>query len=189
MTTGNGVECITKAERSDLLKVVRAREKVAKNATESRAAEIRADFERQLATIYKPEDDPVWETAHKECEAIQQEAQARVMQRCRELGIPEWAAPGVAVGWYSRGENATAKRRTELRRVAYSRIEAIAKTAKTEIERASVDVQTKLISDGLRTEAARTFLEQMPSAESLMPRLNLGEIEKLLPPPKSVDDD
>jgi hypothetical protein len=173
-------ERITKAERADLLKVVRARERVAKSATSSRAADIKADFERQLAMIYKPEDDPIWKKLHQEADQIAQQCQAQVEQRCRKLGIPGWAAPGLHLSWYERGENASAKRRVELRRVAYSRIEAIEKTAKAEIERASVEIQTQLIADGLLTSAAKTFLEQIPSAENLMPRLELGEIEKLL---------
>jgi hypothetical protein len=173
-------ERITKAERADLLKVVRARERVAKNATISRAADIKADFERQLARIYKPEDDPIWEKLHQEADRIAQQCQAQVEQRCRDLGIPGWAAPGLHLLWYERGENGSAKRRVELRKVAYTRIEAIEKAAKAEIERASIEIQTRLIADGLRTSAAKTFLEQIPSAEALMPRLELGEIEKLL---------
>lgn len=185
----NDDERITKAERSDLLRVVRARERIAKNATITRAAQIKADFERQLATIYKPEDDPIWEKLHQEADAIVQQCQAKVEQRCRELGIPHWAAPGIACGWYGRGENASAKRRVELRKVAYTRIDAIEQAAKTEIERASVQIQTNLIADGLRSAAAKTFLEQMPSAEALMPTLELGAIEKLLPLPAQAPDE
>jgi hypothetical protein len=173
-------QSMTKAERADLFKLVRARERVAKTATSGRAAELKADFEQQLATRYTPDDDPVWKEAYRIAEEAEKVSQAQVEQRCKELGIPEWAAPEVRMIWYGRGENAVKERRQELRKVAYSRIEAIEKAAKAEIERTSVDIQTKLIATGLASQLAKTFLEQMPSAEELMPKLALGEIEKML---------
>ena len=51
--------------------------------------------------------------------------------------------------------------------------------SKTEIERVSVEQQTALISDGLTSTAAQAFLEQMPSAEALMPTLDMGQIKAL----------
>jgi hypothetical protein len=171
---------ITKAERADLLKLVRARERIAKNATGSRAADLKADFEQQLAATYAPADDPIWDKVHQAAEEVVKQCQDQVEQRCKELGIPQWAAPHMNLSWWSRGENAFKERRAELRKVAYSRIDAIEKAAKAEIEQTSVDIQTKLIATGLESGAAKTFLEQMPSAESLMPRLELGAIEKLL---------
>ncbi len=52
--------------------------------------------------------------------------------------------------------------------------------ANTKIERASVLSQTALISDGLTSEAAHAFLEQMPTAESLMPLLDIEQMKTLV---------
>jgi hypothetical protein len=95
-----------------------------------------------------------------------------------QLGIPEAFRPRIGgVSWIQRGENAVAGRRTELRRVARSRIDALTAAAKVEIERRSVDVQTTLISGGLESEEAKAFLETMPTPEQLMPPVALTEIE------------
>ena len=52
--------------------------------------------------------------------------------------------------------------------------------AKTAIEQFSLDSQTELISEGLSSEAAKMFLEQLPSAEALMPVLDLKQVQGLL---------
>ena len=52
--------------------------------------------------------------------------------------------------------------------------------ARTEIERHSVDAQTALIADGLSSDVAREFLENMPAVEALMPPLDAPEIKQLL---------
>ena len=43
-----------------------------------------------------------------------------------------------------------------------------------------VESQTELISDALTSEAAKAFLEQLPSAEALMPMLELKQVQGLL---------
>jgi hypothetical protein len=45
----------------------------------------------------------------------------------------------------------------------------------------SLEVQTKLIESGLRSSEAKVFLDSMPTAEQLMPALELREIEGRLP--------
>ena len=67
------------------------------------------------------------------------------------------------------------QRRTELRWVAKTEVDALEARAKTEIERVSVEQQTALISDGLTSVAAQAFLEQMPTAENLMPVLDMEQ--------------
>ena len=46
----------------------------------------------------------------------------------------------------------------------------------------ALDTQTELLRDGLESGAAIKFLESMPTAESLMPQLAVGEIEKQIGP-------
>ena len=172
---------MTRGERTDLATLIRRREKLYKTAVEQRAAELMADFEKQISTIFKYDDDETWKAAYATATEAVEKARREVVQRCAELGIPPEFAPDISPpGWYGRGENAAASRRSELRRVAKTRIVALAAAAKTAIERASVDQQTTLISGGFTSDAAHAFLEQMPSAESLMPLLKVDQIEGLL---------
>ena len=139
-----------------------------------------ADFERQLGAIYSFDDDETWAAANTAAKQAVEDAQAVIAERCRELGIPKQFAPNIHMAWYGRGENAVGARRTELRRMATTRIAALEKAARTAIESHSVEAQTELIAGGLTSEAAKLFLTNMPSAETLMPKLDATEIKGLL---------
>jgi hypothetical protein len=171
---------MTARERQDLARLVRQRAKVEKAGAAQRRAEIMADFEQQLASIYTPDDDAAWKAMHEAAEQATTEANAAIAERCAELGIPKQFRPSISTYWYGRGENALKDRRAELRRVAVTRLDALEKAARTEIERASVEAQTALVADGLTTEKARTFLEALPSIGALMPALDVSEIRGLL---------
>lgn len=176
MTDGNGA--MTSAERSDLLKVVRQRERVAKAGAAQRAAELLADFEQQLARRYSFDEDDVWRAAYQAAREAVDEAQRKVAARCEELGIPGQFAPEIfGPSWTMRGENAVTSRRVELRRVASTRLAALEKAAKAAIERRSLEVQERLIVGGLASAEARGFLDSIPAVESLMPPLQLAELE------------
>lgn len=176
-------EGMTKSDRDELAKLVRRREKLAKVDTDRLAAERLADFEHQMASVYRPADDEVWRELHAEAAAAVAEATERLATRCRELGIPDEFQPHIDMWWSGRGENAAANRRAELRAVAKTRIDAEAKRAKTEIERHSLEVQTTLVAGGLASEEATRFLASMPSAAELMPATpTVAEIESSLVP-------
>jgi hypothetical protein len=159
---------MTKAERDELIKLVRRREKLAMSDVDRVAAERLADFEQQMASIYAPADDSRWAELHAQAATVVREADAALAERCRELRIPERFRPGLSLGWYERGENASAQRRAELRTVAKTRIDAMAKAAKVEVERQSIAVQTELVASGLSSGEARAFLATMPTAEVLV---------------------
>jgi hypothetical protein len=173
-------DAMTRRERDDLARLVRRREHVAKTGASERSAELLADFERQMATIYKAEDD-AWKDVTIEAKRLVAEADAEIARRCRELGIPEDLRPGLQLGFYGRGQNASRERRAELRQVAARRIAAIEKQARSEIERASVEIQTQLLAGGLETDAARSFLAAMPTIDALMPPLDAEAVAKGLP--------
>lgn len=63
--------------------------------------------------------------------------------------------------------------------LARTQVDAMIKTGKRKVEEISLDVQTRIIASGL-TEQAKEFLEAMPTPEQLMPRLDLGTLEKML---------
>jgi len=171
---------MTSRERRDLAQLVRRREKVAKSATRQRAAELTADVEAQLSAEYG-QDDARWATVTAAARVAVAKADAEVERICVEIGVPPEFRPGLHLGWYGRGQNASASRRNELRRVATTRIEALEAAARAEIERRSVEVQTELLAGGLTSSDARAFLLAMPGAEQLMPTMPLGELEAAVP--------
>jgi hypothetical protein len=174
---------MTNRERTDLISLCKQRARVAKQMAGHRAAELMADFEARLATEYAWDDDETWAEAHRITDDAIADANAMITQRCRDLGIPKRFAPSIDGFWRGRGENASKQRREELRRVARTRIDAMTKGAQTQIDRAALEVQTYLVSEGLESAAARQFLESgMPTVESLMPSLAVPEVEKLLGP-------
>ncbi len=176
---GTKPSTMTRAERTDLGALIRRREKLLKTAAKQRAAELMANFEKQISTIFSYDDDEIWKAAQASAEQAVEEANAVIAQQCHKLGIPPEFAPDISMAWYGRGQNASNQRRTELRRVAKTEIDALEARAKTEIERVSVEQQTALISDGLTSVAAQAFLEQMPTAETLMPVLDMEQIKAL----------
>lgn len=178
---------MTKADREKLAQLVRRREKLAKGDVDRVAAERLADFEQQAASIYRVDDDEVWAEQMRIVDEAIADAQVRVAERCRELGVPDWTAPSIRAGWHTRGENASKVRVAELRRVAKTRIDALAEAAKVEIERASLDVQTQLIAGGLDSDEARAFLDAMPTPQQLMPALTVMEIEAADPRASKYD--
>lgn len=168
---------MTRRDREDLLKLARLQERVARTSAEQRSAELLADFEQQLSSIYSYDQDAVWRKLAEEAIAAVNEADQRIAERCRELGIPARFRPGLNVSWYGRGENALHSRRTELRATARTRIAALEKDAKAKIQQRSVEVQTALMAGGLQTAEARAFVQSMPTAAELMPPLDVRALE------------
>ncbi len=171
---------MTRSERTDLAALVRQRAKLYKTAAKQRAKELVADFEKQLTTIFSYDDDETWKAAYASAEQAVKGAEIAVAERCRELGIPTQFAPGISMGWRGQGEQGSKERRADLRRMAKTQIDALEAAAMTRIDEASVDQQTALVTDGLTSEAAHLFLEQMPTAENLMPVLDVDEVKTLL---------
>lgn len=175
---------MTKGERNELAKVARLRARVAGANVAQRQAELLAEIEEQLSAEYRF-DDAAWADVTTEANRAIAEADAAVSQRCRDLGIPDRFRPSLTIGWYSRGENAAAARRTELRALAKARVEADAKAAKLVIANREADVLTEIIAGGLETDAARRFLDSIPTAHELMPAFTLAELQPVAPANRS----
>jgi hypothetical protein len=181
---------MTRTEREDLLKLARARGRVARAEAAAVTARRKADFEAQLATKYKWDCDAVWKQAYVDADAALAQANETVRRRCRELGIPLQFAPSITGGyWLERGENAIKERRAELTRVAHRRFEHWEKEAKLAIERQAVEVQAQLVAGGLESAEAKAFLEAMPTADQLIPRLTVEEAQRLLPGRLNAQED
>lgn len=174
-TPAEKLPAITKSEQADLLKLIRARERLHKAHAAERKAALIADLEGKLSAIYHYDNDDTWEAAMDEAERVVAECQAKVAARCAEMGIPAEFAPGIAVGWYGRGQTTCRHRRAELRKRGLAKIDELERKALVEITRLSVEAQTEVISHGIRSEAAVAFLQTLRPAEAVM--LPLGEDE------------
>jgi hypothetical protein len=164
---------MTRRDRDDLAKVVRLRAKVAKEAAAQRKADLLADFEAQLASEYAYDDDETWRQATEAAQQAVQVAEKLIAERCAELGIPKRFRPGLNVYWHGRGENASRERRAELRTVAKTRLDAMEKEARATIDARAADIQAKILAGGLETAEARAFAASLPTAEALMPPLDI----------------
>lgn len=171
---------MSKGERDQLLALVKKRERVMKTKAQERSATLLAEFDAQSAKVHHWDDDEVWARVKEGADAAIEAAQVAIAARCVELGIPPEFAPGLSMFWHGRGHNAVAERRAELRRAAKSRIEAIQRDAMAKIEGLSLDAQTHIIAHGLESDAAKAFLENMPMIESLMPAVQITDIQKLI---------
>jgi hypothetical protein len=168
---------ITKAERAELAQAVRLQCKVARAGLEARKAELLADFEEQLATRFAFTDDR-WSALTQAALCAVDEADTRIAIICEELGIPSEFRPALQLEWWDRGENATAKRRSELRRVAITRLDAMLRAAKVKVDQIEAELRIDLVARGLTTNLGREFLASVPGVTELMPHLELHAVEE-----------
>jgi hypothetical protein len=175
---------ITRAEREDLQRLVRQREKVLKSSAKQRSAELIADFENQMGSEYSFDQDEIWAKATEAAQREVKKAQSQVAARCRELGIPDRFAPSLSLNWRHRGyDNLLDKRKAELRRMAQTQITAIETRAIVEIETSCLEAQTKLAVAGCTSDTAKAFIDNLPSVERLMQPLSFAEIAGEADPP------
>ncbi len=70
-------DLMTKSEIKDLGVLTRKQERAAKAKVDERGAELWADFERQMATIYHWDDDDVWAEASEAARKATDEAKTK----------------------------------------------------------------------------------------------------------------
>jgi hypothetical protein len=167
---------MTQRDRDKLAGLARKRAKVSKQMVAERQKVLLADVEDQLSAEYDFGDE-VWADITRQAQAEVAKADAKFAEICRSWGVPEDFRPGLNLMWYSRGKNAAAGRRAELRKLAHARIEAAGQTAKVTIDIKLLEVETELVRDGLDSAQAHAFLASMPSADELMPRVDIGSLE------------
>lgn len=171
---------MTKAERDDLVRLIKQRERVAKTAAEQRSAAMLAEFEQSVTKLHSWATDDVWNAAVGAAVAAAKKANEEIDARAAELGIPSEFRPSLTYSWNRRGESELGTRRTELRRLAQAEITALEKVARVQIEQASVQAQTEVIANGLSSEAAIEFLSRLPAIETMMPVLDVMHIQAKL---------
>ena len=170
-------EPMTKADRANLERLARKRAKLAESNIGERVKVLRADVEDHLSAQHKF-DDELWADVNREALQAVARADAQVAAVCARLGIPEDLRPSIGISWYSRGKNALASRRTELRKLANARIDAAAESAKVAIRTNLLQVETELIRGGLESAEAVAFVDAMPTPEQLMPGVDLPALER-----------
>lgn len=110
--------------------------------------------------------------------------QSQLAARNRKLGISARFAPSISLDWHHRGYgNLLEKRRKELRKMAQTAIAAKEQKAKVQIELSCLEAQEKIAVAGLTSDAAREFIEALPSIGDLMPLLSFNEVAGEADPP------
>lgn len=168
---------MTKGERDELLRLVRARERVLKSAAEQRSAELLVEFESKLSKTFRFDETENWKAAAQRVQGAAVALQEQMLAHLDSLGIPREFAPHIDLQWYNRGESASRQRREELRRLAKAQIAAAQQKAIVEVEKRSVEAQAQIVQHGLESEAALSFFGSMTPVESLMPTIDLKAIE------------
>ena len=125
---------MTRRERQDLSEIVKRRGRVTKASLETLAADREAEVERQLSAIHRADEDQ-WKAITTEAQRLVGEAAAQIARICDERGIPKEFRPRLHLNWWERGDNASASRRAELRKLAFARIDADRKAGLQLIER------------------------------------------------------
>jgi hypothetical protein len=171
---------LSRQETHDLSMIIKDRSKVLKAEVGRLASRHKADFEAQLATSYKWEEDDIWKEATEKAMEIVAQSQQMIEQRCLKLGIPVRYAPRLGISWQGRGENALNERRAELRRVAEAQNEAMAADAMVKIEKQSLDLRTQVVAMGVLSDNAKVFLESLAPVEEAMRALEFSDVEKRL---------
>jgi hypothetical protein len=186
---------LTRHEAHDLNMLLAKRTKVLIAEAEAQAERINAKLENQLATYYRFDQEKVWMEAKAAVDAAIDEANQKVQARCHELGIPSWARPEIGGGhWFSRGENALAARRQELRAAGQAKIKAMFKTAVARIERQEIELRTEVLSKGVLSAVGQQFLETLKPIGEAMDAVDVAALEHELEhrqenaPPRRLTD-
>jgi hypothetical protein len=79
---------MTKAERDDLIRLIKQREKVAKTAAEQRSAAMLAEFEQSVSKLHSWATDEVWKAAVEAAIEAAKKANEEIDKQAEQLGIP-----------------------------------------------------------------------------------------------------
>lgn len=171
---------VTRAEVHDLNMIIKERAKVLEGTVAEYKAKFIADFERQMAAIYRFDDDAVWKQIADEAAKLAQELNDKLQARSEELGIPKAFGPRIQWSWQARGEHLLKERQTELRRVAKAEAEAMATRALSDIRKEALDLRTQVLKSAELTASAVSFLETLRPVETRMKMLKFAAVERKL---------
>jgi hypothetical protein len=171
---------MTAGERSQLLGLIKKRERVTVAELKRRSAALLTAFEKEVAAKYNwGDEDADVAQAVAAAEAAITEANATLAARGRTLGYPDRLVPEVR-SYLKDKDREVRVWVDDLRRAAGREIAARERDAIARVERESLAAQTDLIAANLISKAARAFLEKLPPIEQLLPPVDVRRIEQLL---------
>lgn len=174
-------DVMTRAEATELAKVVRMQARVANRRIDELKAERLAEMEATLAAEFQHSDER-WSDLTREASQLVKALDAELAERCEALGLRPEFRPALTLGWYKRGQNGDAERRAELRKVGQTRIEADARAARTKVEQWQAGACAELVARHITSADARRFLSAMPIAEELVKAPAVAELEAIYNP-------
>jgi hypothetical protein len=168
---------MTAGERNELKALANERARLAMTQVRSLAADRLVELNRQLEATWAIEDFEInemwkelWETANA--------ANAKIAARCDELGIHPDLRPRIVTGFGRTPIDAT--RRAQLRQMVKDENEAAVRRAAHQIDTWKLETRTKLVREGLTSDAAMLFLESMPGAADLLPAVTADDLTRAL---------
>ncbi len=175
---------MSKSDIDTILRALKAKVNAAKANIIACRPKLIEEFEINLNVTYPPSGDPVWMDALNRVVKEYEIQRARVEARCRELNIPAKFRPALLrPGWSSSWKSSCSDfedLRVEMRRLANIQADNIIKSMLAQLETDSANIQYELAIHGCVTDAARQFLANLPTVESLIPKLRLSEVEALI---------
>lgn len=168
---------ITAGERRELRSVVRSQMKALRAEIKQRERELDAEIEVRLVEKYRDQDArsrelqakirkltaKANEQLHKLLEEFDDLSDGGVFRRVNDFNSP----------YISRNE----MKRDELRRALQAGMKAEISKAVISIDRQEADLLRDLAVDGLKSDAAKTFLARITTAQELLPPKRIVEIE------------
>jgi hypothetical protein len=171
---------LSSAEQTNLARLARLNRDGAIAGIKARTTDAIAEYEMKMAAEFSYDQREVWADLMHAAKARVSELDSLLAEDCRRLGIPQGFRPSISLGWHSRGENASAQRRSELRRVMATRLAAIEKAAIEEVEAGYRKIMTAVLSATLTSGQAAALLATMPSPEQLMPQIDYHSVKQSL---------
>lgn len=179
---------LSRQEAHDIGMLIKERARVLKSHAEEQAAAHLADFETQISKEYKFDQDEVWEKVSREAARVVTEANEKILERCKELGVPAPFAPSLELKWHRRGQNLMGERRAELRAKAKTAIEAMTRSAIRRIDQQAVDLRTQVVSSSILSEHGQMFLESLAPVQDSMQAISFSTIQKEIEAEKKKRD-
>lgn len=167
---------ISNAERTQLRSVIRQQFAVLRAEVEQRRAELVADLERELTGRFA-EHDKKWSDAIFLVTEAAREADRQANDTMRAVVGDDWVEREIVT---ARSVTVPTQERAQLRRNGLTRIDRAVTAAKVTLGRQEADLMLRLAQGALESEAARAFLDTIPTVGALVPSTRLLELEASL---------
>jgi ElaB/YqjD/DUF883 family membrane-anchored ribosome-binding protein len=172
------VSDITKTERNELRRVVRAQFKVLRSEVDQRAAELHVELDDEIRDRFADEDkrwdDLKWQIAELAREANRAANDLVRQADMRGVEIPDGHDYEIIM---DRRMARPTGDRERIRKDGRTRINAQVRAAKLQLERQEADLLRELAADAIESEDAQRFLASIPTIGELVPSTRLAEIE------------